>query len=121
MTRINCGIPVEALTDEHLLAEPREIKRLPDSFIKALNSGALNRIPPTYRLGTGHVTFFLNKQIYVYARYGAIYNECLRRGFKVTPYFDNWHRLLNKFKEYRCWNNYYAGPRRFSNNCVKNY
>ena len=27
--RINCGIPVENLTDEHLMAEHREIKMLP--------------------------------------------------------------------------------------------
>ena len=29
MTRINCGVAVEQLTDEHLLAEHRELKRLP--------------------------------------------------------------------------------------------
>ncbi len=30
MTRINVSINVKALTDEHLLAEHREIKRLPN-------------------------------------------------------------------------------------------
>ena len=30
MTRINCGIPPEELSDKHLLAEHREIKRIPN-------------------------------------------------------------------------------------------
>ena len=34
MTRINCGIPVEELTDKHLLAEAREIKRIPNNVSK---------------------------------------------------------------------------------------
>ena len=31
MTRINAGIPVEKLSDQHLLAEHREIKRIPNT------------------------------------------------------------------------------------------
>lgn len=114
MTRINCGIPVEALTDEHLLAEHREIKRLPDSFIKALDSGALGRIPSEFCLGPGHVTFFLNKQFYVAWRYKLIYSECLRRGFNVADYRQNWLNLVDTFKRYDCWHDYFPCWREFS-------
>lgn len=117
MTRINCGIPVEALTDEHLLAEHREIKRLPDSFIKALDSGALGRIPSEFCLGPGHVTFFLNKQRYVFLRYVKIYGECLKRGFNVEAYHENWTRLQRAFEHYDCWCSYW--PRFAEFNLVK--
>lgn len=34
MTRINCGIPPSELTNKHLLAEHREIKRIPNAIAK---------------------------------------------------------------------------------------
>lgn len=108
MTRINSAIPVRHLTDEHLLAEHREIKRLPDAFRKALRSGALKRIPEKFCLGTGHVTFFLNKQAFLFSRYQAIHNECARRGFNVEEYSENWLKALPLMQIYNCWNNY--GP-----------
>ena len=40
MTRINSGIPVKSLTDEHLLAEHREIKRLP-YYIRRIVNGEI--------------------------------------------------------------------------------
>ena len=106
MTRINSAISVENLTDEHLLAEHREIKRLPDYFIKALKSGALNRIPKDFRLGTGHVTFFLDKQLFCLIRYNQIHNECSKRGFKVEYYAENWLKLENLMRKHNCWNDY---------------
>ena len=45
MTRINSAIPVKCLTDEHLLAEHREIKRLPYCLRKAIVSGSIDKIP----------------------------------------------------------------------------
>lgn len=106
MTRINSAIPVQHLTDEHLLAEHREIKRAPDAFRKALRSGALKRIPEKFCLGTGHVTFFLNKQAFLFSRYQAIHNECARRGFNVEEYSENWIKALPLMRIYNCWNNY---------------
>ena len=35
MTRINAGIKVENLSDQHLLAEHREIKRIPRTNFKS--------------------------------------------------------------------------------------
>lgn len=82
MTRINSGIPVECLTDQHLLAEHREIKRVVRR--KPTN------VPPKFTLGKGHEKFFGDKHIYTYKRYVLIYDECKRRGFNIQFYGDNW-------------------------------
>lgn len=102
MTRINSAIPVNRLTDEHLLAEHREIKRLPFCFKKAWECKTINNIPKKFCLGTGHIKFFLDKAAFTLFRYKQIYNECLKRGFNVINYSDNWNKIL--FEEY--WNNY---------------
>lgn len=85
MTRINAGIPVKSLTDEHLLAEHREIKRMCVYVEKSSGTG----IPETFRLGTGHVKFFSDKMQYVSERYSAILKECQKREFLVTDYSRN--------------------------------
>ncbi len=61
MTRINIGVNVKCLTDEHLLAEHREIKRLPYCLDKAIKLGSINKIPDKFTLGKGHALFFLDK------------------------------------------------------------
>lgn len=100
MTRVNLGIPVKHLTDEHLLAEHREIKRLPDSYLAAIRSGSINRLPQKFCLGKGHVLFFVDKPRYTLNRYLQIYRECIRRGFDVQSYAENWNcypeHLFNK-------------------------
>lgn len=106
MTRINSAIPVKLLTDEHLIAEHREIKRLPMHFRRALSTGALRRIPKEFCLGTGHVNFFLNKQAFLFTRYTQIYKECLTRGFKVEDYSDNWLKTCPLMQIHKCWNHY---------------
>lgn len=91
MTRINSSINVKLLTDEHLLAEHREIKRLPGVYKKRIESGkSLLDLPKEFTLGTGHVLFFINKGTFTLSRYIEIYNECLRRGFNVENYKQNW-------------------------------
>jgi deoxyribonuclease (pyrimidine dimer) len=87
MTRINAGIPPKALTDQHLLAEHREIKRLPAAFAK---NPKPTGIPKVFTLGTGHVKFFLNKGKYTLKRYKLIYAECIKRGFEIMDYSQNW-------------------------------
>lgn len=83
MTRINAGIPVVCLCDEHLLAEHREIKRIP-------NSKLLGNPPDDFKLGKGHVTFFKDKSVFTLKRYIDIYNECKSRKFSVTDYSSAW-------------------------------
>lgn len=90
MTRINYGIKVRSLTDEHLLAEHREIKRIPKVYLKSLESGSIDRVPDRFCLGTGHVLFFIDKPRYTLRRYKQIHRECIRRGFNVEDYSDSW-------------------------------
>jgi len=88
MTRINVGYPVENLTTKHLIAEHREIKRIPNTIVSG--KAVVRDIPETFRLGTGHVKFFYDKLGYLLERYHDLYAECLRRGFNVQDYSGAW-------------------------------
>ena len=90
MTRINSAIPVKCLTDEHLLAEHREIKLLPYNLQKSIKSGSIKRIPNKFTLGTGHVLFFLDKMLFTMNRYILIRYECKLRRLNITDYLGNW-------------------------------
>lgn len=90
MTRINVGVDPKELPDKLLLAEHREIKRLPSNYKKRLEKNDFSGIPDTFRLGAGHVNFFLNKGFYTFCRYLQIYIECKKRGFNIQDYSDNW-------------------------------
>jgi deoxyribonuclease (pyrimidine dimer) len=95
MTRINCGIPVANLSGKHLLAEHREIKRVPN----AIRNGKFNmkNQPVEFKLGTGHVKFFYDKLMYLKNRYEALYEECRRRDFDVTYFGDAWKGIELKY------------------------
>mgnify|MGYP002635985690 CR=1 FL=1 len=100
MTRINCGIPPKELIDSHLIAEHREIKRIPN----AVKNGRANLldIPSTFRLGTGHVKFFYNKLKYLHDRYTSIHEECLVRGFNITNFSESFIGLpLELYNDYK--------------------
>jgi hypothetical protein len=86
MTRINT-VPPKSLTNKHLIAEHREIKRVPNVVKKQKE---IKDIPPTFRMGTGHVKFFYDKLGYLKKRYEEIYKECIDRGFNVTYYGSAW-------------------------------
>ena len=61
MTRINAVHPT-VLTDQHLMAEYRELTMVMGSLKRSLNSkNGLPPIPEKYTLNAGHVTFFYNK------------------------------------------------------------
>jgi len=91
MTRINVAVKPIELNDKMLMAEHREIKRIPNSIKKGRYS--LNGIPDRFTLGTGHVKFFYNKLEYLHDRYIDLYNECIRRGFNVTNYEEAFNDL----------------------------
>ena len=97
MTRINSAIPVKYLTDEMLLAEHREIKRLPSALSKAVQCNSLSKIPNKFCLGTGHVKFFLNKMLFIFNRYKVIRNECILREFNITDYSSNFLNIDNQY------------------------
>lgn len=87
MTRINV-VPVTELTREHLIAEYREIMRLPKNLYNSLNRKSkpfdINEIPTEYKLGTGHVKFFFNKFEYLKVRFEQLVNEMIYRGYNPT-------------------------------------
>ena len=91
MTRINAGILPKDLTSKHLIAEHREIKRIPNCVGKGKYN--MDNIPDKFKLGTGHVKFFYNKLLYLKNRYRSLYEECIRRGFSVQNYINAWDNV----------------------------
>jgi len=89
MTRINAGMNPAELTRAHLIAEHREIKRVPNSV--RTGQAILVEIPDVFRMGTGHVRFFYDKLGYLKERYIQIRDECYRRGYNVTDYVEAWN------------------------------
>jgi len=84
MTRINLVDPSE-LTDQHLIAEYREIFMVGGSLNRTLNSKVgyrEDRVPKRYTLNTGHVYFFYNKGAYLHKRYHELIDEMKKRGFQ---------------------------------------
>jgi deoxyribonuclease (pyrimidine dimer) len=91
MTRINIGIDPQRLTDRHLLAEHREIKRIPNAIRHG--KAVVKDIPQSFTLGKGHVRFFYNKLGYLLERYKDIRQECIRRKFNITDYESAWQDI----------------------------
>lgn len=88
MTRINVGVKPSELSRQHLIAEHREIKRIPN--VVANGTAKLCNIPDDFRLGQGHVKFFYNKLGYLLRRYKKIHRECIDRGYNVQNYEGAW-------------------------------
>lgn len=87
MTRINIISPSE-LTDQHLIAEYREITMVPGSLQRTLRSkGGLDKrkIKKVFTLNEGHVYFFYDKGKYLDKRYDELVDEMKSRGFKPNP------------------------------------
>ena len=93
MTRINI-VPTNELTDQHLIAEYREITMIPASLYRTLNS--------------------YNKGKYLHKRYKQIVNEMKLRGFKPdvnrtfpidvfkdNGLYDDWIPTLEDYKVIR--------------------
>src|SRR4051812_1037617 len=86
MTRINAGIPPKKLSRQHLIAEHREMVRIPNT-IKS-GKAVVKDIPEHFTLGKGHVKFFYNKLKYLHNRYEDLYKECIARGYNMTWFGD---------------------------------
>ncbi len=116
MTRINLVDPSE-LSDQHLVAEYREIFMVGSSLQRSLKSKnwekTLANIPVKYTLNKGHVTFFYNKGKYLYKRYKLLIKEMKNRGmnpdserkFKTEQWpdelFNDWEPELDDYKVIR--------------------
>jgi len=83
MTRVNCGVDPHELPSQALLAEHREITRIPNAIRRNPKIGA-TPLPENFRFGEGHLRFFYNKLGYLHNRYWSIYTECKRRGYNIT-------------------------------------
>lgn len=88
VTRINVGIHPKELPDKLLLAEHREIKRIPN----VIKSGrySMAGIPAKFTLGKGHVKFFYSRLLFLRNRYVSLYKECIARSFNVQDYSSAW-------------------------------
>lgn len=103
MTRINCGIEPIRLTDQHLIAELRELPRIFTAVIKKVKENKpITNIPPKFKLGTGHVTFFYNKCDYLIKRHKILRDEYENRFNKGYTFYE--HELHNIPND--CMNNY---------------
>lgn len=101
MTRINAGIPPKKLIDSHLMAEHREIIRIPNLFVKRLHSGnGFKDCPKLFTLNTGHVKFFYPLGEYTHDRYLELYFECRARRFDVKDYRGAWQVYHNSIEYY---------------------
>ena len=83
MTRINIINPKE-LTDQHLIAEYREIFMVGGSLKRTLTSKSgfqEKKVPKKFTLNKGHVYFFYNKGQYLHKRYLELIEEMKSRGF----------------------------------------
>lgn len=87
MTRINI-VPVTELSRQHLIAEYKEIMRLPGNLSKSLNRKTKpfckSEIPSEYKLGKGHVKFFYDKFQFLRNRFESLVAEMTRRGYNAT-------------------------------------
>jgi deoxyribonuclease (pyrimidine dimer) len=87
MTRINIISPSE-LTDQHLIAEYREITMVPGMLQRTLKSKKgldKSKIKKVYTLNKGHVYFFYDKGKYLNKRYNELVKEMKNRGFNPDP------------------------------------
>jgi len=80
MTRISSSIKPIELCDKMLIAEHREIIRIPNTIKSGKAKVDLSTIPLDFKLGSGHVIFFYNKLKYLHNRYLQLYKECIDRG-----------------------------------------
>ena len=87
MTRINSAISPRNLTDQHLLAELRELPRIFTAVFKRLEKGkGFEDIPAEFTLGSGHCKFFYNKLIFLSNRHNLLrkeYYERFSKGYSI--------------------------------------
>ena len=88
MTRINL-VPPEELSDQHLVAEYREIFMVGSSLQRSLRSPNWEKtkksIPKQFTLNKGHVKFFYDKGKYLSERYDVLIKEMKRRKMRPDP------------------------------------
>lgn len=102
MTRINL-IPAHELSDQHLLAEIRELPRI---FSHVKKHGVnKDKIPQKFCLGTGHMLFFTDKLKFLFRRYSLLYLEWCKRGFTLkytsSSLYDDYFNMIRNSNDYK--------------------
>lgn len=82
MTRINLISPAD-LTDQHLMAEYRELPRIFGLAHKHYLAGKKLEVKGPYKLGSGHVVFFYDKIKFLEKRQASIIEELLKRRVNI--------------------------------------
>lgn len=86
MTRINLIDP-SLLTDQHLMAEYRELPMVHAALRRSLKTlsaeSILKRIPSEYTLNKGHVLFHYDKGYFLKRRYELLQAELRKREFNI--------------------------------------
>lgn len=88
---MRCNIfPVEMISDQHLIAERRELcmpsALLHSKLIKGNTyPSIITSIPSNLSMGKGYITFWINKLAYLESRYNQITHEMHLRGFSPDP------------------------------------
>ena len=102
MTRINLINPSK-LSDQHLIAEYREIFMVGSALQRSIKSSSWEKtkreLPNKFTLNKGHVKFFYNKGEYLNKRYLKIIAEMRNRGMNPDP--------KRKFKRHQWPNEFY--------------
>ena len=103
MTRINSAINPKNLTDQHLIAELRELPRIFTVVNKRIEQGkSFDDIPKEFTLGTGHVKFFYDKCGFLAERHILLRCEYQMRFNKEYNFDPNKICIPNKlFKGYK--------------------
>ena len=93
------------------MAEYKEITRPFNKVLKRIADKTMHQvtIPPTYRLGTGHETFFFDKLKWLHNRYHELYTELVARSFNINhEQFDEISfNLQLKLQSTPYWNDYH--------------
>lgn len=85
MTRINVTVKPFNLMDGHLVAAYRETGRVSAVYKYRVDNGIpLDDIPSKFRLGAGHVKFFLNKPMEILTQFEALTIEMQKRGYATN-------------------------------------
>lgn len=85
--RCNAGVDPQVLTDQHLIAEYRELM-IPVGQLRKLNWVSKTEAPAELKLGKGHIVFWRDKQLYLKRRHEALVHEMKFRGF--NPKYSFW-------------------------------
>jgi deoxyribonuclease (pyrimidine dimer) len=87
VTRINT-VDVTLLSDQHLMAEYRELPMVHGSLKRTLNSAngfQVSRVSLIYTLNAGHVYFWYNKKKFLFDRFNQLVNELIFRNYQINP------------------------------------